>query len=80
MYIIIFLFPDEWKKVNIQQALEALSTHCTELRGLSLGGWNGLNPDHLKFLTAECTKLERIDLSAINVIYPDYSVDQHLRY
>lgn len=52
---------------NIQLALEALSEHCPELRGITLSGWQGLNADHLKYLTTDFEKLERLDLSAINV-------------
>ncbi|KAK5649768.1 hypothetical protein RI129_000797 [Pyrocoelia pectoralis] len=56
----------EWKVHNIQLALEALSEHCPELRGLTLSGWKGLNADHLKYLTTEFALLERLDLSSIN--------------
>ncbi|KAB0790656.1 hypothetical protein PPYR_14909 [Photinus pyralis] len=56
----------EWKVHNIQLALEALSEHCPELRGLNLGGWKGLNAEHLKYLTTEFSLLERLDLSSIN--------------
>ncbi|KAK4881598.1 hypothetical protein RN001_004917 [Aquatica leii] len=56
----------EWKVNNIQLALEALSEHCPELRGLNLSGWKGLNADHLKYLTTEFLQLERLDLSSIN--------------
>lgn len=58
----------EWKVRDIQAVLEALCEHCSNLRGLNLSGWKGLNADNLKYLTTECKNLERLDLSSINVM------------
>lgn len=57
----------EWKIRNIHNALEALSIHCSHLKGLNLSSWKGLNADDLKYISTEFTKLERLDLSSINV-------------
>ncbi|XP_022900486.1 F-box/LRR-repeat protein 6 [Onthophagus taurus] len=55
-----------WKVRNIQTALEYIVQNCTELRGLNLSGWKGLNADNLKYITTECENLERLDLSSVN--------------
>lgn len=63
----MFFFTGEWKVRDIQMALEALNDNCTELRGLNISGWKGLNADNIKYISSEFRKLERLDLSSINV-------------
>lgn len=63
----MFCFIGEWKVRDIQMTLEALNENCSELRGLNISGWKGLNADNIKYISSEFQKLERLDLSSINV-------------
>lgn len=60
-------FTGEWKVRDIQLALEVLNRNCSELKGLNISGWKGLNADNIKYISSEFQNLERLDLSSINV-------------